>query len=53
MRYEKASENHENSYRYKKMAIFNIKNTTIDSELHIANEFNNYFVSIGPKFASN
>ena len=32
--------------------MFNINNKTIDSELQIANEFNNYFVSIGPKFAS-
>ena len=33
----------------KKKAMFNINNKTIDSELQIANEFNNYFVSIGPK----
>ena len=36
----------------KNKAMFNINNKTIDSELQIANEFNNYFVSIGPKFAS-
>ena len=32
--------------------MFNINNKTIDSELQIANEFNIYFVSIGPKLAS-
>ena len=32
--------------------MFNINNKTIDSELQIANGFNNYFVSIGPKLAS-
>ena len=32
--------------------MFNINYKTIDSELQIANEFNNYFVSIGPKLAS-
>ena len=36
----------------KKKAMFNTNNKTIDSELQIANEFNNYFVSIGPKLAS-
>ena len=36
----------------KKKAMFNINNTTIYSELQIANECNNYFVSIGPKLAS-
>ena len=36
----------------KKKAMFNINNKTIDSELQIANEFNIYFVSIGPKLAS-
>ena len=37
----------------KKKALFNINNKTIDSELlQIANEFNNYFVSIGLKLAS-
>ena len=35
-----------------KKAMFNINNKTIDSELQIANEFNNYFVSISPKLAS-
>ena len=33
-------------------AMININNKTIDIELQIANEFNNYFVSIGPKLAS-
>ena len=32
--------------------MFNISNKTIDSELQIENEFNNYFVSIRPKLAS-
>ena len=32
--------------------MFNINNKTIARELQIANEFNNYFVSIGPKLAS-
>ena len=32
--------------------MFNINNSTIDSELQIANEFNNYFASIGPKLES-
>ena len=32
--------------------MFNINNKTIDSELQIANEFNNYFVSIGQTLAS-
>ena len=32
--------------------MFNINNKTIDSELQIANEFNNYLVSIGSKLAS-
>ena len=36
----------------KKKAMFNINNKTIDSELQIANEFNNYFVSTGLKLAS-
>ena len=36
----------------KKMAMFNINNKTIDSELQIVNEFNNYFIYIGPKLAS-
>ena len=36
----------------KNNAMFNINNKTIDSELQIANEFNNYFVSIGLKLAS-
>ena len=36
----------------KKKAMFNINNKTIYSELQIANEFNNYFVYIGPKLAS-
>ena len=32
--------------------MFNINNKTIYIELQIANEFNNYFVSVGPKLAS-
>ena len=32
--------------------MFNINNKTINNELQIANEFNNYCVSIGPKLAS-
>ena len=38
--------------KIEKKAIFNINNKTIDSGLQTSNEFNCYFVSIGPKLAS-
>lgn len=37
----------------KKVSYFLINNKKIDNEIRIANEFNNYFVSVGPTLASN